>query len=88
MEKPYATALLICHPIFVILLTIEITYGYFVKKQMHKVMTGFPVLVRLTKLIIRIVLGLAVDCAFLIILVGPLQLQKLRLPLVVWTIVL
>ena len=36
--ETYATALLYAIPFFVILLTIEITYGYFVKKQMHKVM--------------------------------------------------
>lgn len=36
--ETYATAVLIAIPFFIILIFIEIGYGYFVKKQMHKPM--------------------------------------------------
>lgn len=58
--ETYATAVLIAIPFFIILIFIEIGYGYFVKKQMHKPMDTISSLSSGLTNSIKDTLGLAV----------------------------
>jgi alkylglycerol monooxygenase len=57
--ETYATALLYAIPFFVALLVLEISYGYFVKNQMHKVMDTVSSISSGLTNIIKDTLGLA-----------------------------
>lgn len=84
--ETYATALLYAIPFFVILLTIEITYGYFVKKQMHKVMDTVSSISSGLTNIIKDTLGLALIVVSYPFLLEHLAITEIKATWLVWTI--
>ncbi|MEQ8418440.1 MAG: sterol desaturase family protein [Arenibacter algicola] len=84
--ETYATALLYAIPFFVILLIIEITYGYFVKKQMHKVMDTVSSISSGLTNIIKDTLGLAVIVVSYPFLLEHLAITEIKATWLVWTI--
>jgi len=83
--ETYATALLYAIPFFVILLTIEITYGYFVKKQTHKVMDTVSSISSGLTNIIKDTLGLALVVVSYPYLLEHLAVTEIRATWLVWT---
>lgn len=84
--ETYATALLYAIPFFVALLAIEISYGYFIKNQMHKVMDTVSSISSGLTNIIKDTLGLAVIVVSYPFLLEHLALTEIKVTWVVWSV--
>ncbi|MDX1364363.1 MAG: sterol desaturase family protein [Arenibacter latericius] len=84
--ETYATALLYAIPFFVVLLTIEIGYGYFVKNQMHKVMDTVSSISSGLTNIIKDTLGLALIVVSYPFLLEHLAITEIKTSWLVWLI--
>lgn len=84
--ETYATALLYAIPFFVALLVIEISYGYFIKNQMHKVMDTVSSISSGLTNIIKDTLGLAVIVVSYPFLLESMALTKIEATWAVWLV--
>lgn len=84
--ETYATALLYAIPFFVTLLAIEISYGYFVKNQMHKVMDTVSSISSGLTNIIKDTLGLAVIVVSYPFLLEHLAMTQIEATWIVWSV--
>src|SRR5690606_27854349 len=81
-----ATALLYAIPFFVGLLALEISYGYFIKDQMHKTMDTVSSISSGLTNIIKDTLGLAVIVVSYPFLLDHLALTHIEATWVVWLV--
>ena len=84
--EAYATALLYAIPFFVILLLVEILYGYFVKRQKYKVMDTVSSLSSGLTNIVKDSLGLGVIIVSYPFLLEHLALTQIEASWVVWLV--
>ncbi|MCM4169658.1 hypothetical protein KCTC52924_02255 [Arenibacter antarcticus] len=84
--ETYASALLYAIPFFVMLLAIEISYGFYVKKQMHKVMDTVSSISSGLTNIIKDTLGLALIVVSYPFLLTHLALMDIKANWLVWLV--
>ncbi|MEB8347315.1 sterol desaturase family protein [Flavobacteriaceae bacterium KMM 6898] len=84
--ETYANALLYAIPFFILLLVIEIAYGYFIKNQMHKVMDTVSSISSGLTNIIKDSLGLAFIVISYPFLLEQLALTEIKATWLVWVV--
>ncbi|MEB8330618.1 sterol desaturase family protein [Flavobacteriaceae bacterium KMM 6897] len=84
--ETYANALLYAIPFFILLLVIEIAYGYFIKNQMHKVMDTVSSISSGLTNIIKDSLGLAFIVISYPYLLEQLALTEIKATWLVWVV--
>ncbi|MFT5942547.1 MAG: alkylglycerol monooxygenase [Sediminicola sp.] len=84
--ETYAKALLYAIPFFIILLSVEISYGYFIKNQMYKVMDTVSSISSGLTNIIKDSLGLAFIVISYPFLLEHLAITEIRASWVVWLV--
>ena len=84
--ETYATSLLYAIPFFVVLLALEIGYGFFVKKQMHKVMDTVSSISSGLTNIIKDSLGLALIVVSYPFLLKHLAITEIKATWLVWLV--
>ncbi len=84
--ESYATALLYAIPFFILLLVVEIGYGYIVKKQLHKVMDSVSSISSGLTNIVKDSLGLGFIIVSYPFLLDHMAIMELKTTWVVWVI--
>lgn len=84
--ETYANALLYAIPFFILLLIIEISYGYFIKNQMHKVLDTVSSISSGLTNIIKDSLGLAFIVISYPFLVEQLAVTEIKATWLVWVV--
>lgn len=84
--ETYANALLYAIPFFILLLVIEISYGYFIKNQMHKVLDTVSSISSGLTNIIKDSLGLAFIVVSYPFLVEQLAVTEIKATWLVWVV--
>ncbi|MEJ1223803.1 sterol desaturase family protein [Sediminicola sp. 1XM1-17] len=84
--ETYANALLYAIPFFILLLVVEISYGYFIKKQMHKTLDTVSSISSGLTNIIKDSLGLAFIVVSYPFLLEHLALTEIKATWLVWVI--